>query len=264
MMKDEMEPMVGKSDGVRQRSEKVKLSESMGRYARLSDLPQSEWPQERILREGVEACSSQELLAILIRSGGGDVDVLQIAHGLMDRAGGLIGLIGWKPEDFQAIPGIGVVKSLQLTAAFQLARRAITESRSDADFLMNAPEKVYALLEPVAVGLDTERFWVVGLNRKNRLIRYEEVSAGTATSSLAHPREIFREAIRQGAAGLIVAHNHPSGDPAPSRADIEVTRRLREAARVIGIDLIDHIVLGHRKLDPRGIGFYSFNDAGLL
>ncbi len=252
------------TSGDRRRIEKAKVSESMGRYARLSDFPQSEWPQERMLRDGVEACSNQELLAILIRSGGGNVDVLQVAHALIDRAGGLVGLIGWKPEDFQTIPGIGVVKSLQLTAAFQLARRAIAESRSEEDHLMDSPEKVFRLLQSVSVGLDTERFWVVGLNRKNRLIRYEEVSAGTATSSLAHPREIFREAIRQGAAGVIVVHNHPSGDPAPSRADIEVTRRLREAARVIGIDLLDHVILGHVGLDPGKQGYYSFSDAGLL
>lgn len=262
-----MEEALKRADGAgRDRSgedQNPKPSGRLSQYARLSDLPVGEWPQERMIRQGVAACSNQELLAILIRSGGGGVDVLQVAHALMDRGGGLMGLIGWKPEDFQRVPGIGVVKSLQLTAAFQLARRAITESR-DKVIRLDDPGKVFELLQPVSVGLDTERFWVVGLNRKNQMIRYEEVSVGTATSSLAHPREIFREAIRQGATGVIVAHNHPSGDPSPSRADIEVTRRLREASRVIGIDLLDHVILGHPQADPRGSGYYSFSDAGLL
>jgi len=105
---------------------------------------------------------------------------------------------------------------------------------------------------------------VLCLNRKNRLIKQVEVTSGTATSSLAHPREVFREAIRHGATAVICAHNHPSGDPAPSAADVQLTRQLRDAARAVDIDLIDHVVLGRAANDPHGVGFYSFRQAGVI
>ncbi len=232
-------------------------------HKRLSDLPRDEWPQERMEKLGPEALTKVELLAILLRSGGKGYDVLQMAATLLERSGDLSGMIGWKAGDFEAIPGIGRVKALQLAAAFQLARRAMMEM-PDLSRHLDDPEKVFAYMEAFTIGLETERFWVLGLNRKNRLIRCEEITVGTATSSLAHPREIFREAIRQGASGLVVAHNHPSGDPAPSKADLEVTRRLREASKVLGIDLMDHVIVGHRGADPHKLGYYSFADAGLL
>jgi len=116
----------------------------------------------------------------------------------------------------------------------------------------------------LTVGEDVERFWVLCLDRKNRLIKRIEVTKGTATSCLAHPREVFRHAIKLSATAIIAVHNHPSGDPAPSRADIQVTRQLRESAKVIGIELIDHIIVGQRTHDPQGLGYYSFNEAGLI
>ena len=109
-----------------------------------------------------------------------------------------------------------------------------------------------------------EWFIAILLNRKNRPIARHIVGKGTATSSLVHPREVYKAAILSGATGIIVAHNHPSGDPAPSRADIQVTRQLREASKVVGIDLLDHVVIGTAEDDPLGLGFYSFNEAGLL
>jgi DNA repair protein RadC len=109
-----------------------------------------------------------------------------------------------------------------------------------------------------------EWFIAILLNRKNRPIARQIVTKGTATSSLVHPREVYKAAILSGATGIIVAHNHPSGDPAPSRADIQVTRQLREASKIIGIDLLDHVVIGTAEDDPMGRGYYSFNEAGLL
>jgi len=112
--------------------------------------------------------------------------------------------------------------------------------------------------------LSVEKFWVLCLNRKNRLLKQVEVSSGTATSSLAHPREVYREAIRQGATAIVCVHNHPSGDPAPSAADIQVTRQLREAAKTVDIELLDHVIVGRSVADPRGVGYYSFREAGVL
>jgi len=116
----------------------------------------------------------------------------------------------------------------------------------------------------LAAGLAVEKFWVLCLNRKNRLLKRVEITSGTATSSLAHPREVFREAIRQGATSVVCAHNHPSGDPAPSAADVQVTRQIRDAARAVDIELLDHVILGLPGADPRGLGYYSFREAGVL
>jgi DNA repair protein RadC len=109
-----------------------------------------------------------------------------------------------------------------------------------------------------------EKFWVLCLNRKNRLIKRVEISSGSATSSLAHPREVFRAAIREGACAIACVHNHPSGDPAPSAADMQVTRQLREAARAVDIELIDHVIIGRASADPLGLGYFSFRAAGML
>ena len=130
---------------------------------------------------------------------------------------------------------------------------------------LDRPEAVYAYLKDI---LETyphqESFWVVFLTTRHHAMGRQMVTLGTATASLAHPREVFRAAIIAGCTGIVLAHNHPSGDPAPSAADIQVTRQLREASRILGIDLVDHVVLGRPEMDPAGRGFYSFRDAGLL
>ena len=130
--------------------------------------------------------------------------------------------------------------------------------------ILNRPELIAEYLAPIAKGLEVEKFWVLCLNRKNRLKKLVEVTSGTATGSLVHPREAFRAAIQHGATAVVCAHNHPSGDPAPSSADIQVTRRLREAAQAIDIEMVDHLILGEKAADPVSMGFYSFRQAGLL
>jgi DNA repair protein RadC len=114
------------------------------------------------------------------------------------------------------------------------------------------------------LGLEVEKFWVLCLNRKNRLMRRVEITSGIATASLAHPREVFREAIREAAVSIVCVHNHPSGDPHPSAQDMQMTRQLREAAKVVAIELADHVILGRAVNDPTGLGFYSFRAAGFL
>jgi DNA repair protein RadC len=112
--------------------------------------------------------------------------------------------------------------------------------------------------------LEVEKFWVLCLNRKNRLKKLVEVTSGTATAALAHPREVFRSAVQHGATAIACVHNHPSGDPAPSCADVQITRQLREAAKALDIELLDHVVVGNAAADPAGMGFYSFRQAGIL
>jgi DNA repair protein RadC len=231
--------------------------------SRISGLPAGERPQERLERLGAGALSDTELLAMLLRSGTQGQDVLAVSARLLSEAGSLTRLLAWHEADFRGLRGIGRVKSLQLVAAMEVARRAI-RLPPDESPVLNRADLIAAHFETVASGLDVEKFWVLCLNRRNRLRKRVEVSSGTATAALAHPREVFRAAIREAAAAVVCAHNHPSGDPSPSAADIQLTRQLREAAAAVDIPLLDHVIIGRRGADPLGRGYYSFREAGLL
>ena len=230
---------------------------------RIKDMVVSERPQERLERLGARALSDRELLAMILRSGPKGVDVISMSGQLIQEAGSLRALLRWSAEDFMRIRGIGQVKALQLLAVMEFAKRILREEDSSTD-AFDTPERVARHFRTFVAGESVEHFWVLCLDRKNRLIRCVEVTKGTATNSLVHSREVFREAIKLSATAIIAVHNHPSGDPSPSRADIQVTRQLREASKVIGIDLLDHVVVGESAKDPQGLGYYSFNDAGLV
>jgi DNA repair protein RadC len=230
---------------------------------RLKELAVGERTQERLEKHGAAALSDTELLAMLLRSGTQGHDVLTLASRLISEAGSLAGLIAWTGKDFRRLKGIGRVKALQLLTVMEIARRVLSQQAGDAPLLENAA-LVAAYFAPIAAGLQVEKFWVLCLNRKNRLLKRVEVTSGTASSSLVHPREVFREAIREGALAVICVHNHPSGDPAPSSPDINVTRQLRDAAKTVGIDLLDHVIIGQSSRDPAGLGYYSFRVAGLV
>jgi DNA repair protein RadC len=231
--------------------------------SRLSELAVGERPQERLERFGAAALSDTELLAMVLRTGRRGMSVLALASVLLAEAGSLAALVPWTEPDFRRVKGIGRVKALQLVAMMELARRVLAQNPAEAPVL-DRPDRVFAHFQPVVAGLAVEKLWVLCLNRKNRLIKRVEVTSGTATGSLVHPREVFRTAIREAATTVICVHNHPSGDPAPSAADLQVTRRLREAAQTVDIELADHLILGNRTADPAGRGYYSFREAGLL
>ena len=150
-----------------------------------------------------------------------------------------------------------------MVAAMEVATRILLQQAGD-DPLLSRPELVLSYLQPIAAGLDVEKFWVLCLNRRNRLLKRVELTSGTAHATLAHPREVFRIAVREGASAIVCAHNHPSGDPSPSAPDVHVTRMLRDAARAVDITLIDHIILGRIAADPIGKGYYSFREAGVI
>ena len=230
---------------------------------RIRAMAVGERPQERLERFGASALSDTELLAMLLRSGTRGQDVLTLAARLVSEAGSLAGLVAWREADFCRLRGIGPVKAMQLVAVMEVARRVIGAQGGEAP-LLNRADLVAAHLEPVAAGLDVEKFWVLCLNRKNRLKKCVEVTSGTATAALAHPREVFRAAIRESASALVCSHNHPSGDPAPSTADIQMTRLLREAARTVEITLLDHVIIGRPGADPLGLGYYSYREAGQM
>ncbi|MGA3006924.1 MAG: DNA repair protein RadC [Opitutaceae bacterium] len=177
---------------------------------RLKTLATAERPQERLEKLGPAALSDTELLAMLLRNGTRGNDVLTLATRLISEAGSLAGLIAWREPDFEKMNGIGRVKALQLVAVMEMARRVIGQPAGESP-LLNRADLVAAYLAPIAAGLDVEKFWVLCLNRKNRLLKRFEVTSGTAANTLVHPREVYRAAIREGATAVVCAHNHPSG-----------------------------------------------------
>lgn len=222
----------------------------------------SEMPQARFDAFGTAALSDTELLALILQNGLRPQALMKLSTELLAQAGSLRGIMTWQPEDFRRLKGIGQAKARQLAALVEISRRMMRTDEEAA--LLNRPALIVDFMRPRTEGLEVEKFWVACLNRKNRLRKLVEVSSGTATSPLAHPREVFRTAIQHGATGIVCIHNHPSGDPAPSAADMQVTRQLREAARAVDIELLDHILLGRTASDPRGLGYDSFRGAGLL
>ena len=229
----------------------------------LKNLPPEERPQERLERLGAASLADRELLAMIIRSGTTNKDVLTLADEMIQQAGSLSGLMRWDISDFKKISGIGKVKALQLSSQIEIAKRMIRGERNKR-VILDEPRKVWDYLYPEIRSDTVERVWVLCLDRKNKLIQAEVVTSGTATGSLVHPREVFRPAIRHGSTAVILAHNHPSGDPTPSTADLRVTQKILEASKAVDLEFHDHVILGEPENCPNNLGFYSFSDSGLL
>lgn len=200
---------------------------------------------------------------MIIRSGSKDLDVLSLATEIIHDAGSLAGLLNWPATAFLKKRGIGKVKALQLITIMEISRR-ILQQNQDTHTIFDSAEKIYAFALPYATGLNVEKMWILSLNNKNRLIKFAEITSGIVNASIVHPREVFREAINNNATAIVAVHNHPSGDPAPSKQDIQVTRSLKEAGKTLGIDFLDHIIVGCKAYDPQGEGYYSFHERGFL
>ena len=212
-------------------------------------------------RFGSKALSDDQLLAIILRSGTRGTNVVELARLLLRHYGSLKGLSQASTNELEALglPGLGHVKCLELSAALEITRRVL--DWRDPDEPMNTPEAVARRLAASIEGDSRETFFVLALNRKNRLIGQPvAVSRGTVDSSMAHPREIFREAVRLSASAVVVAHNHPSGDPTPSPADLSITRDLVAAGHLLRIPVLDHVVIGH----PAAERYVSLRRAGLV
>lgn len=210
----------------------------------IQDLPEGERPRERLLQHGAKSLSNAELLAILLAtSGKRGENVLTLAQRVLSQLGDLQRLAYMSSSELRAIPGIGPAKAVLLLAAVELSKRLAPDSIIPP--VVKSPRDVESLLSAKFRFEERERFYALLLTTKNALIGLEEVSVGSLNSSIVHPREVFRQAIRHSAAAIIVAHNHPSGDPTPSREDVEVTRRLAEAGRIVGIEVLDHIIFGN-------------------
>lgn len=211
---------------------------------RLKDQPVSERPRERLIARGPEALTPAELIAILLRTGLKGANVVEIGRRLLQKYGSLHALAMATVDDLKREPGVGPDKAATLVAAFALARQMETEKRDESPVLDN-PATVVQYLRETNRLRSVEAFHILLLNTRKRLIRLEKISDGTLDTVFAHPREVFKSAIAANAAAIILVHNHPSGDPTPSDADVKVTRDLIRAGQLLKIEVVDHIIFGH-------------------
>ncbi|MDD3839614.1 MAG: DNA repair protein RadC [Clostridia bacterium] len=209
----------------------------------IREMPKGERPRERLLKYGVKALSDGELLAILLRTGTKNQSAITLAHKLLAKEGGLRYLIDATVEELSTNPGIGLAKASQIKASIELGRR-ISSMGTEERYSITTPRDAANLLMGEMRHLKKEHFKVIELNIKNQVMGIESVSIGNINTSIAHPREVFSNPIKVGCASIILAHNHPSGDPKPSSADIKVTKRIVEAGKILGIEVLDHIIIG--------------------
>ncbi|MBX9973216.1 DNA repair protein RadC [Cytobacillus firmus] len=222
----------------------------------IKDFPQDERPRERFVQNGPQSLSIHELIAILLRTGTKDESVLQLANRLLTHFEGLRLLKDASLDEITAIKGIGSAKAIQLLAAVEIGRR-ISNLTYDDRYIIRSPEDGANYVMHDMRFLSQEHFVCLYLNTKNQVLHKQTIFIGSLNASIVHPREVFKEAFRRSAASIICIHNHPSGDPTPSREDIEVTKRLAESGKIIGIDVLDHLIIGENK-------FVSLKEKGYL
>jgi DNA repair protein RadC len=212
----------------------------------IRDFPKDERPRERFLQDGAQSLSNQELLALLLRTGTKDESVMQLSNKLISHFEGLRLLKDASVEEIISIRGIGEAKAIQILAAVELGRRISNFTDQDR-YVIRSPEDCANYCMNDMRFLTQEHFVCLYLNTKNQVLHKQTIFIGSLNSSIVHPREVYKEAFRRSAASIICVHNHPSGDPTPSREDIEVTKRLAECGKIIGIDILDHVIIGDKK-----------------
>ena len=222
----------------------------------IGDWPKTERPRERLLSEGAESLSDAQLLAILLRVGRQDASAVNVGMEVLGRVGGIVGLLHCSTEELCAIPGVGPAKAAQLKAAVEVGKRAVSAPLTTGTRI-NSSADLFKHYHARLRDLRHEIFAVVLLDAKNQVIRDVTISEGSLTLSIVHPREVFIPAMRASAAGVIFLHNHPSGDPTPSQEDRLLTARLVSAGALLGIQVLDHLIVG----DGR---YVSFADQGWL
>jgi len=227
---------------------------------RLKDQPASERPRERLAALGADALSHAELIAILLRTGLQGMNAVEVGKQLLLKFGSLQQLALASVTDLQKVKGIGRDKAVTLMAAFALARKMAAELQYESPVL-DHPESIVRLLRADNLSRNVETLQVLLLNTRRRLIRVEEITNGTLDSLLVHPREVFRAAITANASAIVLAHNHPSGDPTPSENDIRTTRDLIRAGQLLKIEVLDHIILG-RATAERARDYSSLRQLG--
>jgi DNA repair protein RadC len=230
------------------------------RPLKIREMPQDERPREKLLARGADALTDAELIAILLGTGRVGRNVVEVARDLLKEYGSLEGASRCGIKELRKISGIGPVKAVELVAAFSLGKRLAREKLSRQK--LDSPELVHELVGAEMRMLRKESLRVILLDTRYHLIRIEEISLGSVNESIAHPRDVFRPALISSAYAVIVVHNHPSGDASPSQTDHGLTRRLAEAAELLQIKLLDHIIIGAPT--ERSAGYFSFKEAGVL
>ena len=222
----------------------------------LERLPGRERPRERLYASGADALADAELLALQLGSGRRGMSAVDVAREVLATYGSLAEIAGCEAAELARVKGVGPAKAARLAAAFELTRR-LRARQPGSRTRLSSPAEVYAAFAPLMEDLKREVFRVALLDAQNRLLRDRVISEGTLSASLVHPREVFKPAILESAASVILLHNHPSGDPTPSREDIRLTRQLVECARLLDLRLHDHVVIGHG-------GFVSLAEQGVI
>lgn len=212
----------------------------------IRDFPLEERPRERFIREGAQSLSNQELISILLRTGTKKESVLQLSERLIAHFDGLRMLKDATVEEITSINGIGEAKAIQLLAAVEIGRRVSNLCYTDR-YIIRSPEDCANYCMNDMRFLTQEHFVCLYLNTKNQVLHKQTIFIGSLNASIVHPREVFKEAFRRSAASIICLHNHPSGDPTPSREDIDVTKRLMDCGKLMGIEVLDHLIIGEKK-----------------
>jgi DNA repair protein RadC len=213
-------------------------------------------PREKLCRHGAASLGDNELLALVLGTGGGGRGALDVANALLNAVGGLHGLVRSGPDEMARVEGIGQARSAQIVAALELGRRTLVQAPG-ARVQVRTPQDAAALLIPAYGARKTELFGVVLLDSRHRLLKTAMITMGTLNTAIVEPRDVFREALMASAAAVVLFHNHPSGDPTPSSDDEELTRRLAAAGLLMGIPVLDHLVVGD-------VRYCSFKESGRL
>lgn len=229
----------------------------MNNNVRISDIPENERPMERMLISGPECLNNAELLAIILRTGVRGENVVALSSRLLCEVEGLDGLLNSNYSEMTNIKGIKKIKASQLIAMVELFKRFKTLRNQNQSYKISSPKDIADMLMNEMTDLNQEVLKLIMLDTKNKVLGIKDVFKGTLNSSIVHPREIFAEALKRSSANIIICHNHPSGDPSPSKEDINITIRLKECGAIMGINLLDHIIIGNTK-------FVSLKEKGII
>lgn len=223
---------------------------------KIMDLSKNERPRERLIKYGVKALSNAELLSIILGSGSKKENIVELSNRIIKESGGLNGLLNSNLEAFQSLYGVGKVKSAQIVAIAEISKR-FNSYKDGGEYKILKPLDAANLVMSEMSNLKQEHLMEILLNTKNIVICVSDISVGSLNSSIVHPREVFCEAIKKNSASIIICHNHPSGDPSPSSEDLNITYRLKECGKILGITLLDHLIIGNGK-------YISLKEKGIL
>lgn len=227
----------------------------MSENIKINEIPSGERPREKLLFYGAQCLSNEELLAIILRTGNKDSNVVELSYRIIHSVGGLNGLFKASAKELMELKGVKEAKATQILAMCELYKRFKVSELTQIK--ISKPSDVAKLVLDELRMLRQEVLILINLDTKNKVISKKEIFKGGLNSSLVHPREIFKEAVKDSAASIIICHNHPSGDPTPSRDDINITTRLKECGKMMGIELLDHLIIGDNR-------FISFKEKDIL